>query len=511
MPESSAWRGADGARVASRASVRTAGGPRVVSEPRAAWARGRAAGRRLRADVRVGVRWSKTRQGSEVTDRYTVGIEAGAASVKLAALAESGELAWTWRRAHKGDVAACLREGMAALASALPPEGCAGFMLTGGGAALVRERFPEAPVLEDVPALTRGAALLAPEARSIVCLGAQNAFFVTGFADGAPPRFAMNEGCAAGTGSFFEDQMGRLGLPLEEYSALVGRAQSVPRLSGRCSVFAKTDIIHRQQEGVAVEDILLGLCFAVVKSFKATIVRGLPVDAPVLLTGGALLNAGVVRAVREVFKLGEGELVAREECLFAQAAGAAAAAWDAARAGEAGGGALLDDLRTALGAAAAQGDLPRLDALPSAPLDSGPGFRALPRPWPADADGLTPCILGVDVGSTSTNLVLLDEEGRLLDAQYLRTRGNPQQAVREGLASLRERLGAEVRVAAVGVTGSGRTLIGELIGADAVRDEITAQARAAVAADPLADTVFEIGGQDSSTLRWRTGKWPTSR
>lgn len=506
MPESSAWRGADGARVASRASVRTAGGPRVVSEPRAAWARGRAAGRRLRADVRVGVRWSKTRQGSEVTDRYTVGIEAGAASVKLAALAESGELAWTWRRAHKGDVAACLREGMAALASALPPEGCAGFMLTGGGAALVRERFPEAPVLEDVPALTRGAALLAPEARSIVCLGAQNAFFVTGFADGAPPRFAMNEGCAAGTGSFFEDQMGRLGLPLEEYSALVGRAQSVPRLSGRCSVFAKTDIIHRQQEGVAVEDILLGLCFAVVKSFKATIVRGLPVDAPVLLTGGALLNAGVVRAVREVFKLGEGELVAREECLFAQAAGAAAAAWDAARAGEAGGGALLDDLRTALGAAAAQGDLPRLDALPSAPLDSGPGFRALPRPWPADADGLTPCILGVDVGSTSTNLVLLDEEGRLLDAQYLRTRGNPQQAVREGLASLRERLGAEVRVAAVGVTGSGLTLIGELIGADAVRDEITAQARAAVAADPLADTVFEIGGQDSKYIALANGQ-----
>lgn len=506
MPESSAWRGADGARVASRASVRTAGGPRVVSEPRAAWARGRAAGRRLRADVRVGVRWSKTRQGSEVTDRYTVGIEAGAASVKLAALAESGELAWTWRRAHKGDVAACLREGLAALASALPPEGCAGFMLTGGGAALVRERFPEAPVLEDVPALTRGAKLLAPEARSIVCLGAQNAFFVTGFADGAPPRFAMNEGCAAGTGSFFEDQMGRLGLPLEEYSALVGRAQSVPRLSGRCSVFAKTDIIHRQQEGVAVEDILLGLCFAVVKSFKATIVRGLSVDAPVLLTGGALLNAGVVRAVREVFKLGEGELVAREECLFAQAAGAAAAAWDAARAGEAGGGALLDDLRTALGAAAAQGDLPRLDALPSAPLDSGPGFRALPRPWPADADGLTPCILGVDVGSTSTNLVLLDEEGRLLDAQYLRTRGNPQQAVREGLASLRERLGAEVRVAAVGVTGSGRTLIGELIGADAVRDEITAQARAAVAADPLADTVFEIGGQDSKYIALANGQ-----
>ena len=126
--------------------------------------------------------------------------------------------------------------------------------------------------------------------------------------------------------------MQRLGLPLDSYSDLVTRAQSVPRLSGRCSVFAKTDIIHRQQEGVPVEDILQGLCHATVKAFKATIVRSLPVEKPLALAGGTLLNAGVVRAVREVFDLGEDELLADPQLVNAQAVGAALAA---AEAGEA--------------------------------------------------------------------------------------------------------------------------------------------------------------------------------
>ena len=359
----------------------------------------------------------------------------------------------------------------------------------------------------------------------------------------------MNESCAAGTGSFFEDQMQRLGLPLESYSDLVARAQSVPRLSGRCSVFAKTDIIHRQQEGVPVEDILQGLCHATVKAFKATIVRNLPVEKPVALAGGVLENAGVVRAVREVFDLAEGELLADEKLVCAQAVGAALAAAEGAggRDGEriaAGDGAglhvagaasdasaglaSLAALRSALeGTQAAQADdLPRLPRLPQVDCTPNCGFALAPSPWnpqgsPAREGGAVPrsavvdaleqgapvpVALGVDVGSTSTNLVLASTDGVLLDAQYLRTRGNPKQAVRDGLASLAQRVGDRACVVAAGVTGSGRTMIGKLIGADAVRDEITAQARAAAAADSQVDTVFEIGGQDSKYISLVAGQ-----
>ena len=487
-----------------------------------------------------------------------MGIDIGASSVKVAAVDAGGTVLRVIRRAHKGSPLPCLRAMLAELADgsadrslSLSAQACGGVVATGGGADMLRALVPGLRVLEEVPALVKGVRALAPQAASVIGMGAQSGVFATGFAHGSAPEFAMNESCAAGTGSFFEDQMQRLGLPLESYSDLVARAQSVPRLSGRCSVFAKTDIIHRQQEGVPVEDILQGLCHATVKAFKATIVRNLPVEKPVALAGGVLENAGVVRAVREVFDLAEGELLADEKLVCAQAVGAALAAAEgaggrdgeriaagagaglhAAGAGAASGAsaglASLAALRSALeGTQAAQADdLPRLPQLPQVDCMPNCGFALAPSPWnpqgsPAREGGAVPrsavvdaleqgapvpVALGVDVGSTSTNLVLVSTDGVLLDAQYLRTRGNPKQAVRDGLASLAQRVGDRACVVAAGVTGSGRTMIGKLIGADAVRDEITAQARAAAAADSQVDTVFEIGGQDSKYISLVAGQ-----
>ena len=488
---------------------------------------------------------------------YYMGIDIGASSVKVAAVDAGGTVLRVIRRAHKGSPLPCLRAMLAELADgsadrslSLSAQACGGVVATGSGADMLRALVPGLRVLEEVPALVKGVRALAPQAASVIGMGAQSGVFATGFAHGSAPEFAMNESCAAGTGSFFEDQMQRLGLPLESYSDLVARAQSVPRLSGRCSVFAKTDIIHRQQEGVPVEDILQGLCHATVKAFKATIVRNLPVEKPVALAGGVLENAGVVRAVREVFDLAEGELLADEKLVCAQAVGAALAAEGAGgRDGEriaagagaglhaAGAGAASDAsaglaslaaLRSALeGTQAAQADdLPRLPRLPQVDCTPNCGFALAPSPWnpqgsPAREGGAVPrsavvdaleqgapvpVALGVDVGSTSTNLVLVSTDGVLLDAQYLRTRGNPKQAVRDGLASLAQRVGDRACVVAAGVTGSGRTMIGKLIGADAVRDEITAQARAAAAADSQVDTVFEIGGQDSKYISLVAGQ-----
>ena len=500
---------------------------------------------------------------------YYVGIDIGASSVKLVAVDAAGSVLSVRRRAHQGSPLPCLRGMLDELAAddgsaggcvsasddvPLTLDACAGFFATGSGADMVSALLPGARVLEDVPALVRGVRAIAPGAGCVIQMGAQSGVFVTGFADGAAPEFSMNESCAAGTGSFFEDQMERLGLPLDSYSELVSRATSVPRLSGRCSVFAKTDIIHRQQEGVCVEDILQGLCHATVKAFKATIVRNLPVEKPLALAGGTLLNAGVVRAVREVFGLEEGELVADERLVCAQAFGAALAAADAGAGGEgvarggvgAAGSApapaapagaasaaapvvpTLTDLAAALAGstAAAADDLARLPQLPPTDCTPNRGFALAPTPWnpagsparegaavprSAAVDALpegapVPVALGVDVGSTSTNLVLMSLDGVLLDAQYLRTRGNPKQAVRDGLSSLAERVGDKAHVVAAGCTGSGRTMIGNFIGADAVRDEITAQARGAAQADPQVDTVFEIGGQDSKYISLAHGQ-----
>ena len=112
-----------------------------------------------------------------------------------------------------------------------------------------------------------------------------------------------------------------------------------------------------------------------------------------------------------------------------------------------------------------------------------------------------PVYLGIDVGSISTNLALIDEQGQVVARRYLATAGQPLEAVRRGLHELSVEVGDRVAVQGVGTTGSGRYPTADYVGGDVVRNEITAQVRAAVAVDPSVDTIFEIGGQDSKYVR----------
>ena len=422
-----------------------------------------------------------------------IGLDCGNTTVKLVLLSPTGELLWSKTAAHRGSAIPAARRLLGELLQW--DSGVCGcpVVLTGSAGERLLEICPGLSNLGDIPAIHRGVILLAPEARSVIEIGSQSARFLTGLGSELPPQLAVNEHCAGGTGSFFEDQMSRLGLRIEDYSNLVAQAQSIPRLSGRCAVFAKTDIIHRQQEGIPTPDILLGLCYAMVRNYKAVIVRSLPVERPVALCGGVAQNAGVVQAVKAVFGLEEEDLIIPDPFLHAAAVGAALAAQEAETCSM---GELLASL---CGQPAAADQLVRRSPL------SQPAGVSLTDPASSGVIPLEGCALGIDVGSTSTDLVLMDPDGGLIDFQYLRTAGDPEGAVRRGLEHLRERFG-ELPLLAVGVTGSGRERIGRLIGADAVRDEITAQARAAVHWVPDADTVFEIGGQDSKYISLQGGQ-----
>ena len=419
---------------------------------------------------------------------FSIGVDCGSATIKAAVFAD-GAVAETRAVRHHGDVTQAAQKLLTELAQAWPQ---APVVLTGSMGGRLQESCPSLAALDEIPALQQGIALLAPEARALIEVGSQSARFLTGLGRGTPPRFAVNEHCAGGTGSFFEDQMSRLGLALEDYAAHVAKAQSIPRLSGRCAVFAKTDIIHRQQEGVPVDDILLGLCYAMVRNYKAVIVRSLPVEKPLALAGGVGHNPGVLQAVRAVFALDEDDLLLPPHFDHVGAVGAALAAQTLTTCS-------VQTLALSLS------HLPPAASLPSLPPLLLPDGLRLADP---ETSGTIPpqgCVLGIDIGSTSTDLVLVAPDGSLIDLQYLRTAGDPEAAVRQGLENIRRRYG-EVPFLAVGVTGSGRARIGRLIGADVVRDEITAQARAATAWVPEADTIFEIGGQDSKYISLRDGK-----
>ena len=416
---------------------------------------------------------------------YRLGIDIGTATVKLVLTDENKTIITTWETLHHNQPSTMLKMGITELGVFLTEAVAVG--ITGADALSFHKVLKDSGFLEDVPAIVEGTKLLAPSARSIMEIGSQGSRFITQIDQ--VPQFATNGHCAGGTGSFFEDQMSRLGLSIEDYSELVEQATSVPRLSGRCAVFAKTDIIHRQQEGVRTPDILLGLCYAMIKNYKATIVRDLLVDKPVAFCGGVTKNRGVIRAIKEVFSLQENELIVPTYASFAGAVGAALHA----------SGSFTSEQLFLAADHMKESHHGSLSALPASSENtlSDPACTQFP------VSGK--CALGIDIGSTSTDLVIIGEHNELVDYQYLRTAGNPEAAVRKGLASIKERFG-ELVFQAVGVTGSGRERVGRMLGADAIRDEITAQAAGAAHCVPEVNTVFEIGGQDSKYIHIEDGR-----
>ena len=249
----------------------------------------------------------------------SLGMDIGTSTVKLVLLRD-GAMAKQWMAVHHGRPFACLKKGLSALE--LDADTPFSLCVTGSNTEALLEQDSAIPSFGDIPAVVEGVRRLIPQVGSVIEIGSQGARFITDLQSRAP-QFSVNEHCAGGTGSFFEDQMSRVGCKLEDYSSLVKQAQSVPRLSGRCAVFAKTDIIHRQQEGVSTPDILLGLCYAMIRNYKATIVRRLPVCKPVVFCGGVTCNTGVIRAIREVFGLTEEELIVPEFARYEAALGAA--------------------------------------------------------------------------------------------------------------------------------------------------------------------------------------------
>ncbi len=372
--------------------------------------------------------------------------------------------------------------------------------ITGAGRGIIQAP-PEIFLSNEVVALALGAAHGHPEARSVIEIGAQTSRWVLldrAVAASAEPEildFALNDVCAAGSGAFLEQQASRLKLTIEEFASLAATAKRGAMIAGRCSVFAKTDMIHLQQKGTPLEEIAYGLCQALARNFVATVLKGREALPPVLLAGGGARNGGLVTAFREVLALGEGDLRLPEPPNFLGALGAAVGA-----AGGAKGlpvpdpGALFQFLKP-----------PRSHHKVQASALGALEVRGAEEPSPAP-DEFVRGFLGVDIGSVSTNLVLIDSASRVRAGIYLPTKGRPIEVLREGYLLLREKCPAGFELLGIGTTGSGRHLAGTILQADVVHNEITCQLRSAIHYFPGVDTVFEIGGQDSKFISARDGK-----
>jgi predicted CoA-substrate-specific enzyme activase len=432
-----------------------------------------------------------------------LGIDVGSTTVKLVVLDEHGDLLRHRYLRANGRPRQTLLQGARALLSATDLDRLAGVGLTGSGGGPISQIIGGQHVNELI-AQTRAVAEHHPDARTIIEIGGQDSKLLSLERDPSSGEvllkdFAMNALCAAGTGSFLDQQAERLGIAIEEEFGTLALQSSTPaRIAGRCTVFAKSDMIHLQQQGTPLPDILAGLCLALARNFKAVIGKGKAFVPPILFQGGVAYNRAVVRGFETVLELEPGELIVPEHHCIMAALGTALITKDAANESALPPFHGFGRLEELVGRPGGEREsLPRLQLSPCAYLCNGAA--------PMEADERTPAYLGIDVGSISTCLVLLDEHDHVLTRRYLPTAGRPLEAVRSGLLALGATMGARVVVQGVGVTGSGRYLTGDFVGADVVRNEITAQARAAVAAEPEVDTLFEIGGQDSKYVRLQDG------
>ncbi len=449
-----------------------------------------------------------------------LGVDVGSVALSVAELTEDGGVG-QWRSViHHGEVEQAFLRVMREFA----PLSAARLAVTRSSPV----RLKAERRVDNLVAAIRAAQHLHPGLGALMLVGGEKFSLSIFDSQGNYKDSRFNSLCAAGTGSFLDQQAERLGL--ENSAALAATALSVtadiPRIATRCAVFAKTDLIHAQQEGHGVEAICEGLCQGLAANVHDTLFTGQPVPEPIVFAGGVAQNGAVVRHMAKL--LGR-ELLVDE---YASIYGAFGAALDLALALEQGhepaqpaevvepealwsSRADQDKKTTYPPLRLERSNYPEVWSLTS--YEHRPAHVKVPRPVEVDvyrepsSGSRLRVTLGIDIGSTSTKAVLLNEIADLkaVDADdalgvwagfYTRTAGRPLLAVQALFETIldwaRERE-VELEIVAVGSTGSGRKFIGAIVGADSVLDEITAHARAAVAIDPEVDTIIEIGGQDA--------------
>ena len=337
--------------------------------------------------------------------------------------------------------------------------------------------------LTEVAAIRRALRELEGDFDAVASLGGE-AFLVYFLTRGRITNVLSHNKCAAGSGEFLVQQIGRMGLGMEAAVELSLQGKVVP-LASRCSVHCKSDITHKlNRNEAAPADILHTLHDSMANKVVALLEKGQRSRRRVLLIGGVSRNAAMLAALRT--KLPDTEFAVRPESPWFEAWGTALLTRD-----------------EPLHRSPKLSIPPNLGRLP--PLNRyGDRVQIIPAP-PRELPPDGPMVLGVDAGSTTTKAVLLNPvTGGIVASHYLRTQGDPVASLRACLQALAGQVGNRP-IGLIGTTGSAREIVGAYMGTEYVFNEISAHAAGAGHFDSEVDTILEIGGQDSKYIHLRNG------
>jgi len=430
-----------------------------------------------------------------------LGIDVGSISVSIAVIDDSDRIIHTSYTFHKGQIAQSLAK--------LLKEVDLSKIKSAGYTSSTPKILTHGTMTDSRVAYITAAKLLNPGVKALLIIGAEKFGLVTFNEQGEYLNYKPNTSCAAGTGNFLDQQAERLNLKnIKEFSTrALANKEAIPLIASRCAVFAKTDLIHVQQEGYSLEAICDGLCYGLAKNIVDTVFFDNN-KTPVVAAGGVALNQAVIKHLEKI--TGQSIIADKHASVY----GAIGAALNSKEEG------LITDtqITDAHQLIISEKKEKKLYYPPlELKLSDYPDFESLeryefqstlfPAMKPVEIDIYSrpaqhdiPVYLGIDIGSTSTKAVLLSRDKEVITGLYTRTSGQPLRAVQvifESIIDLEKKHGFKFNIVGVGTTGSGRKFVGKILGADLMLDEITAHASAAYELNPNTDTIIEIGGQDS--------------
>jgi predicted CoA-substrate-specific enzyme activase len=222
-----------------------------------------------------------------------LGIDVGSVSTNLVLVdADNRVLASEYLRT-RGQPIQVVQEGLRLLAPKMPSEAeISGVGVTGSARSLIGVAVGADVVKNEITAHAIAADLVEPGVQTVLEIGGQDSKIIV-LRHGVVVDFAMNTVCAAGTGSFLDHQAARIGIPIEDFGALALKSKHPVHIAGRCSVFAESDMVHKQQMGHGTEDIISGLCDALVRNYLNNVGKGKEILSPVVFQGGVAANVGI--------------------------------------------------------------------------------------------------------------------------------------------------------------------------------------------------------------------------
>ncbi|MFV1961710.1 MAG: acyl-CoA dehydratase activase [Acidimicrobiia bacterium] len=438
---------------------------------------------------------------------YSVGIDVGSTTAKVVVLDDTFGVVFSTYQRHNAEALLAVRE---ALSNAVQELGDVPIIvsITGSVGMGLSERY-DLPFAQEVVASAEVVRLLYPEVRTLIDIGGEDAKLIFFEGEGCPPEMRMNGACAGGTGAFIDQMSTLLDVDVSRLSELAGLHMNIYPIASRCGVFAKTDVQNLLARGIPRQDIAASIFSAVAMQVLTSLARGRKATPKVLFCGGPVT---FLPALRDAFveALGideEGiQLVANPELLPAIGAalvpdGLSSSLTDLAD--------LLarDPVRAATGSH-------RLDPLFAsiAEFEQWEAARrenGVERARITDLADDTACFLGVDSGSTTTKMVVVDAQGRILMDSYAGNHGDPLGAVSKGLSRIEAAFtvhNKKPRVVRSVVTGYGEDLVQAAFGFDQGVVETLAHFRAARKFDPDVSFVLDIGGQDMKAIFVENGR-----